>query len=170
MSKPDSEISSGTESPQAEAELPSEGRLGGVDFGTKRVGIATCDPSQNWVTPYETYTRQSDDLDLKYFSQVARDEALVGWVIGLPIHCDGEESQKSQEARLFGVWLSKATGLPHVFYDERFTTAEARRLLNASSMSGRKKKQNLDRIAAHLILSHYLNSSKQPSGGARGLD
>ena len=140
--------------------IPSVGRLAGVDFGVVRVGLATCDPSQTWVTPYDTYVRRSDKLDARYFVDFAKKERIAGWIVGLPIHCDGQESQKSAEARGFAKWLSQLTGLPFHMYDERFTTAEARRLLAETGLSPQKKKEKLDRLAAYLILNHYVDSQR----------
>jgi putative Holliday junction resolvase len=142
----------------SESELPQQGRLAGIDFGTVRIGIATCDPSQRWVAPLELYVRRNARLDGSYFLSLARQEQLVGWIVGLPIHCDGQESQKSAEARKFADWLYQISQLPVAMFDERFTSAEARRLLEAAPMSGQKKKQRLDQLAAHLILTHYLES------------
>lgn len=159
----------GSSSAEGHKSLPLEGKLAGIDFGTVRVGIATCDPSQQWATPLETYQRRNERLDASWFQKLHQEERLVGWVIGLPVHCDGKESQKSQEARKFAQWLSETTQLPYVLYDERFTTAEARTLLNQSAMSGKKKKQQLDQIAAYLILSHYLGN-RQSDAALRGLD
>ena len=153
------------------AELPTAGRLGGVDFGTVRVGLAVCDPSQHWVTPLETYQRRREALDAAYFVHLSKQEQIVGWVVGLPIHCDGQESQKSTEARRFAQWLSKLTSKPVALFDERFTTAEARRLLQQAELSPAKRKKRLDRVAAHLILSHYLESRhRSSSGNPLGLD
>ena len=60
----------------------------------------------------------------------------------------------------FGQWIAKTTSLPVNWVDERFTTAAAREMLNASSMSGKKKKASLDKIAAQVILSTYLESDR----------
>ncbi len=144
----------------ANTDTPSSGRLGGIDYGSVRVGLALCDPSQTWITPLATYVRRSVRLDGDYLAQLAGHEQLVGWVVGLPIHCSGEESLKSAEARRFARWLGERTGLPVALFDERFTTAEARQLLNETALSAKKRRQRLDGLAAHLILSHYL--------GARG--
>lgn len=141
-----------------QAQVPREGRLGGIDYGTVRIGIATCDPSQTWATPYDTYACRSPALDDAYFRDLVASQNLVGWVIGLPIHCDGQESQKSKEVRKFAERLANATSLPCCFYDERFSTREARRLLQDSGLGHQKKKSRLDRLAAHLILSHFLDS------------
>ncbi|GAB5405078.1 MAG: Holliday junction resolvase RuvX [Aureliella sp.] len=150
--------------------LPAVGRLLGIDFGTVRIGLALCDESQSWVTPLETYTRRNERLDAKHFVSIVSSESLVGIVVGLPIHCDGKESQKSQEVRTFCDWLLSATGLPIAHYDERFTTAEARRLLGERSLSAKAKKQKLDGVAAYLILSHYLDSNRNSPAPAAGLD
>ena len=144
-------------------EIPTFGKLAGIDFGTVRVGIAVCDPSQKWSTPLETYNRRNTRLDAKWFLELAKTEAIVGWILGLPVHCDGNESQKSKEVREFALWLHETTKLPYAFYDERFTTAEARNLLNQSTLSGKKRKQQLDQIAAHLILSHFLGNRESTS-------
>ncbi|MEM7558611.1 MAG: Holliday junction resolvase RuvX [Planctomycetota bacterium] len=140
--------------------LDNQGRLAGIDFGTVRIGIATCDPSQTWVTPLETYTRRGEKLDQAYFLKLSQDEDLCGWVVGLPIHCDGKESEKSQEVRKFCKWLHALSGLPYVLYDERFTTREARQLLQNAPLSGKQKKKRLDGLAAHLILTHYLDNER----------
>ena len=138
------------------SEIPLTGRLAGIDFGSVRIGISTCDPSQKWVTPLTTYTRRTDRLDQLYFCQLAGQEQLVGWIVGLPIHCDGKESLKSTEAREFSRWLEQISSLPVGLFDERFTTAEARRLLNQTYICAQKKKKKLDGLSAHLILTHYL--------------
>lgn len=141
---------------------PDSGRLAGVDFGTVRIGVATCDPSRTWTSPYDTYTRQSPESDSKYFIKLAKDNSIGGWVIGLPIHCDGNESMKSKEARQFAKWLSEETDLPVRFVDERFTTAMANRMLREADLTHKKRKKQVDKIAALLILETYLESSKQP--------
>ena len=151
-------------------EIPKQGRLAGIDYGTVRIGISTCDPSQQWVTPLATYTRRNDRLDEIYFSQLVEKVQLMGWIIGLPIHCDGKESQKSTEARRFASWLKQLSSLPVELFDERFTTAEARRLLNQTNISPQKKKKRLDGLSAHLILSHYLESRRNSKSHCEAID
>jgi putative Holliday junction resolvase len=151
--------------------LPGEGRIAGIDFGTVRIGLAVCDPSQRWVTPVATYPRRGEKKDAEFFTKLANDEQIVGWVVGLPLHLSGKESQKSTEVRLFASWLTGVTHLPVTLFDERFTTAEARRLLNETDMSPQKKKKRLDGFAAHLILTHFLERRglEGDSGNGTGL-
>ena len=164
------QIDKKTSNSQVSAEIPASGRLVGIDFGTVRVGLALCDPSQTWVTPLATYVRRSERLDGDYMAQLASQEQLAGWVVGLPIHCSGEESQKSAEARQFAGWLGGRTGLPVALFDERFTTAEARQLLDETALSAKKRKQRLDGMAAHLILSHYLGARDSRANDLPALD
>ena len=98
--------------------IPPQGRLAGIDYGTVRIGIALTDPDRILASPWETYSRKSPTEDEAYFLQLARDERLVGWVIGMPLHLSGEESQKSREAEAFGQWLENLTGLPVAYFDE----------------------------------------------------
>jgi putative Holliday junction resolvase len=149
--------------------IPSYGRLAAIDYGTVRMGIAVCDPSQTWVTPYETWNRQPQ-RELSYFQELVRRESLVGIIVGLPLHNDGRESQKSQEARSFALRLQKAVQLPVILFDERFSTSHAQRLLAETGLSKAKKKAKLDQIAAHVILESYLESSRKGSLPPQSLD
>lgn len=151
---------------------PTVGRLASVDYGTVRIGIAICDPSRTWTSPLETYTRRNELLDRKYFQTLTLREAIVGWILGLPIHCDGNESQKSLEVRDFAESLSCFTHLPVRFFDERFTSIQANRLLAEAELTRKKKKQRIDRVAAHLILEAFLESERNSNTNQRivGLD
>ncbi len=151
---------------------PVAGRLASVDYGTVRIGIAICDPSRTWAGPLDTYTRRTELLDREYFQSLVERESIVGWVLGLPIHCDGQESQKSTEVRDFAEWLTSYTNLPVRFFDERFTSILANKLLAEAELTRKKKKQRLDRVAAHLILEAFLEAERGANARQRpqGLD
>jgi putative Holliday junction resolvase len=146
--------------PTADSAWPQTGRLLGIDYGTVRVGLAICDPSQKWVSPLNTYQRRNEALDREYFLKVVREESVMGLVIGLPIHCDGQESQKSNEVRHFAVWLREVTGLPSQFADERFSTAQATRLLAPAELTKAQRKSKVDRVAAMIILESFLERNR----------
>jgi putative holliday junction resolvase len=141
---------------------PETGRLAGIDYGTVRIGVAVCDPSRTWTSPLETYTRRNETLDRTYFEKLTSNNQILGWIVGLPIHCDGRESQKSAEAREFATWLNHITDRPVRLFDERYTTALANRMLRDADLSHKKRKKQVDKIAAHFILEAYLESSKHP--------
>ena len=75
--------------------LPDEGRLAGIDFGTRRIGIAICDANQLMASPYDVCQRGSTLEDAAFFKKLVDEESLVGLVVGLPVYGSGDESQKS---------------------------------------------------------------------------
>lgn len=150
--------------------LPTTGRLAGIDFGTVRIGIAICDPAQCLASPFENYVRQDLSLDEQRFVRLVSEEEIVGFVVGLPIHTTGEESEKSREARDFADWLQLITGLKVGLFDERYTTKEAMSHLAFAGMSSRKQKQRLDMVAAQILLASYLESSRHGNPANEPLD
>lgn len=144
--------------------ITARGVLLAFDYGTVRVGLAVCDPDRLVASPLETYTRQNEAADAAHFIQVAHEHRAVGLVVGLPLHADGRESQQSREARVFGEWLALMTGLPVVFWDERFTTSLAEDALLGAKLTHRKRRERRDRVAAQMILQSYIDAGSPPEG------
>jgi len=138
--------------------LPSEGALLGLDYGTKRLGIAICNSDQTVAVPVETWQVRSPDKDLKHLRELIADYRAVGIVLGLPIRTDGTEGTAAAAVRIFGDWVAGATGLPLVYVDERYSSAEAELLIWRRGESPSKRKQPLDSLAAHVILQSYLDA------------
>jgi len=136
----------------------SPGRVAGVDYGPVRIGIALSDPDRTIASPLENYTRRGPALDAQRFRRLAAEEQIALFVVGLPIHLDGGESEKSREARRFGAWLAEATGVPVEFFDERFTSVEAEQMLLAADVTRRGRKKRLDMLAAQILLSAWLEA------------
>ncbi|MDX1945943.1 MAG: Holliday junction resolvase RuvX [Pirellulaceae bacterium] len=142
------------------AELPRQGRLAGLDYGTVRIGVAITDPDQRFASPHENYTRRDLAVDAAWLKKLAAEERLAGLVVGLPVHTDGHESQKSAEARRFGQWAGEQTGLPVAFFDERYTSSHAEALLQEAGLTSKQRKQRLDKLAAQIMLAAYLESAR----------
>ena len=141
--------------------LPKEGRLAGVDFGTMRIGVAVSDARQTLASPLDNYTRGAIDQDARYFQRLVKEEAIVGLVVGLPVHMSGDESQKSREARAFGKWLAEVTGLPVDFYDERLSSAIADDFLDIGQLNEKQRRKRRDMLAAQVILANYIESEQR---------
>jgi putative Holliday junction resolvase len=137
-------------------------RIAGIDYGTVRIGIATADLAVGIAGPYETYARRSERLDAEYFRRLAGEERIGRFVVGLPVHLSGGESQKSTEARRFGEWLAATTGVPVEYFDERYTSAQAEELLQGAGLTSKRRKARIDQLAAQIMLTAYLEA------GARG--
>ncbi|WZU48014.1 Holliday junction resolvase RuvX [Stieleria varia] len=140
--------------------FPQSGRLAAVDYGTVRIGIAICDPDRILASPYEVYPASGPSKDAAYFKTLVKEERVSGFVVGLPIHCDGGESQKSRECRTFARWLFEQTGVPVRLFDERFSTSAAKQRLSGGGLTRGRKKQRLDAVAALVLLESFLESSR----------
>ncbi len=140
--------------------FPTSGRIAAVDYGTKRIGIAICDPDWILASPLEVYNVRDAKRDSAYFVETTKLERIAAFVVGLPIHCDGGESQKSTESRAFALWLREATGCPVRMFDERFTTSAARQRMNVSGTFKRSNKRPVDAIAALVLLESFLEASR----------
>jgi putative Holliday junction resolvase len=145
-------------------ELPAAGVLLGIDYGTKRVGVAVSDRDQKFSSPLHNHQRQGAQGDTRFFRTLAEEYRPVGMVIGLPIHLSGDESEKSREARKFADWLSSVTGLPYCFQDERFSSFQAECLMSDAALTKKQRKDRIDKIAAQILLQNFLESRRARRG------
>src|SRR5262245_25385076 len=145
-------------------------RIAGIDYGTVRIGVALADTDVRIAGPYENYTRRSAALDSEYFKTLAREEQIGRFVVGLPVHLSGTESQKSTEARAFGKWLGETTGVLVEYFDERFTTAEADELLSARKLTKKQRQARRDQLAAQIMLTAYLESGGRGQESVESID
>ena len=150
--------------------FPTAGRLAGIDFGSVRIGVSVCDPQRTIASPFATYARRNPAADAGYFRDLAVEEQIAGFVVGLPVYGSGAESQKSLEAREFGRWLTRVTGKPVCFFDERYTTVEAHQALAVGKLRGKQRKKRLDMLAAQILLAAFLESSDETRQSLQPLD
>ena len=134
-------------------------RILAIDPGSVRLGLAISDTERRLASPLTTYTRRDPVQDALYFKKVVETEEIASLVVGLPIHEDGSEGAQAKAARVFGAWLQEVTGLPVVFYDERFTSFEADAALLEAGLTKKKRKARRDRVAAQILLQTFLDAS-----------
>ena len=145
-------------------------RLLAIDPGKVRLGLAISDAEHRIASPLTTYTRRDPECDGQYFRKVIEDEEVAAIIIGLPVHLDGREGEQAKAARVFGAWLQGVTGLPCVFFDERFTTFEAESALLEAGLTRKKRKARRDRVAAQVLLQTYLDSGSPGESKAGPLE
>ena len=133
-------------------------RLLAIDPGQVRLGLAISDTERRLASPLTTYTRRDPRQDALFLKKIIEEEEVGQIVIGLPVRLDGYEGEQAKAARELGVWLQEATGLPCVFYDERFTTFEAESSLLEAGLTKKKRKARRDRVAAQILLQTYLDA------------
>ncbi len=90
--------------------------------------------------------------------QKVKDTGAETIIIGLPLNMDGTESEKSRKVREFGAILAKKTSLPIVFWDERMTSMQAKRVMKELNKKTHRNKPLIDKISATLILQEYLKT------------
>lgn len=140
--------------------FPTRGRLAAIDFGTVRVGVAICDPDWILASPLAVIETRGEQPSAEEFRRLADEERVAGWVVGLPIHADGNEGIRSQQARQFARWLSEETRRPVRMFDERYSTRDASQRLQASGIKRRRAKPKLDATAAMIILESFLEACR----------
>ncbi len=133
-------------------------RVLGLDFGTRRVGAAVSDPGRSIATPLEVYERRDWSRDAAHYRHLIREHDVDKIVVGLPLHTGGGESESSTLARRWGAWLARETGLPVVFFDERYTTVEAEDVLRSAGLKPKARQAKRDMLAARLLLQNYLDA------------
>lgn len=133
-------------------------RILGLDFGTRRVGAALSDPRRLIATPLEVYERRSPERDAQHYRALVDDEGVDRIVVGLPLHTGGGEGESAALAREWGEWIGRVTGLPVVYFDERYTTSDAEDVLKAQGLRLKDRKARRDMLAARLLLQNYLDA------------
>jgi putative Holliday junction resolvase len=131
----------------------------GIDYGSKRIGLALSDPDGQLAMPFAVYQRQSARKDVRAIALVAVEQAVGVIVIGLPLHEDGTESASSRAVHDFVRELGSHTLLPIELLDERYTTLRAENTLRELGHDGRKIRSRVDASAAAIILQDYLDST-----------
>lgn len=135
-------------------------RILGLDYGSKTVGVAVSDATCLIAQPLETIERKQEN---KLRQTYARIEALIEEheagkiVVGLPKMMNNTEGPRVDATRAFAADLERRTGLPVIFVDERLTTVEANRILEATGVCVSGRKEHIDKMAAAIILQSYLD-------------
>jgi putative holliday junction resolvase len=144
-----------------------KGRLLAIDHGERRIGLALSDPLGMIASPAGFVQRRAGKR-LPIAELVRRAETLEarGFVVGLPLDGDGNETPRSAEARQIAAELERRTGLPARLVDERFTTAAALRTIRTLGGSTRDRKGDVDAMAATVLLQHALTLPDDPADGA----
>lgn len=130
------------------------GRYLGIDYGTKRVGLAISDGLALTARPLEVVPRTRIIARVK---DLVSDYDVTRLIIGLPTGLAGHEGEAAEGARRLGDELGEATGLEVVYIDERFTSRIAEEALLGAGMKRHRRRETVDKVAAAIILQAYLD-------------
>ena len=143
----------------------AEGRILGLDYGTKTVGVAISDPLLLTAQELETITRERPSAlrhTLVRIKQLCDDYSVGQIVLGYPRNMDDSEGFRCEDTLKFRDLLAKRVDAEIILIDERLTTVYADEILAESGVDRKDRKKYIDQIAAAIILQEYLdNLSKE---------
>jgi len=144
--------------------IPPTGRLLAVDWGEVRFGLALSDESQTIASPLTTLTRRRGKrFPMPAFLDLIAAHRPVGLVVGLPLTGEGAEGQEAAGARKLASLLGARTYLPVELVDERMTTTRALAVIREQGGSTRGRREDVDALAATVLLQHFLESRRHGS-------
>ena len=134
------------------------GRTLGIDFGSKRVGLALSDRLNLIASPYKTLNYISEKELIAQLKSIVYENNIEIFVLGLPINMKGEDTIQTKKVRNFKKLLS-GLGLPVIYEDERLSSISAKNSLVLQNIKTGHNKEAIDRTAAAIILQQYLDKS-----------
>ncbi|MFL6752846.1 MAG: Holliday junction resolvase RuvX [Sphingomicrobium sp.] len=134
-----------------------QGKLAGLDVGTKTIGLSICDAGWHFAGPAETVRRTKFTNDLQALRRFVERERVVGVVVGLPLSMDGSDSPRTQSVRAFARNLAPL-GLPLLLWDERWSTQAVERAMIEADVSRARRAEKVDALAAAHILQGAIDA------------
>ena len=133
------------------------GPLMGVDPGTKTLGLAMSDRTRLIATPIKTIKRVKFSLDAAELLKIYDERESVAVIVGNPINMDGSKGPRAQSVKDFCLNLLKIRDIPICMWDERLSTMAVTRTMLEADISRKKRKENVDKLAASYILQGFLD-------------
>ncbi|HEU5150565.1 MAG TPA: Holliday junction resolvase RuvX [Iamia sp.] len=143
----------------------------GVDWGTVRIGLATCDPDGILASPYGTIDQVRDLPRVRRdIARIVADEEIEIVVVGHPLSLDGSRGRAALAVEDQARALAAVLPVPVVLHDERLTTVTAHRLLAEGGVDGRERRRVVDRAAAAVLLQTWLDGGSPTHVTAASLE
>lgn len=137
-----------------------------LDVGDVRIGVAVSDPLGMIATPHSVIPADPEDEAIESIAVLVRELGVQYIVTGLPLNQHGEEGKQAAKVRAFNEKLQAAIDVDVVTQDERFTSAIVERAMAQAGVSAKKRKQQVDQLAAQQILQTHLDRRSVEKGSA----
>jgi putative pre-16S rRNA nuclease len=133
----------------------------GIDYGSRRVGVAVSDPMR--IIAQGAGTLANDEGLLGHLQKTIRDRGVTLVVVGMPYSEDGGKGAKAQEVDRFIERFKEHIRVDVETWDESLTSEEARQVMRQTGMKQklRRQKERVDEMAARLLLQEYLDRRKE---------
>jgi putative holliday junction resolvase len=151
-----------TEPPTEEVPIENltQGRVLGLDVGDRRIGVAVSDELGLTAQPVLTLVRKNRRQDLGSLARLVRKYGCAQVVVGNPLYMSGDISPQALKAQAIALSLQQETGVTVTLWDERLSTTEAHRHLDAAGRLPADRRAVIDQVAAVLILQSFLDSRR----------
>ena len=135
----------------------------GLDVGSKTIGIALTDEANIAAHPLTVLERAGNSGDSARIAALVAEHGVTDLVVGMPYELSGRIGHRARRVRELIAALRAALGAAVAYHeqDERFTTAEAERVLLAADVSRARRRQVIDQQAAALILQAWLDGGRR---------
>jgi putative Holliday junction resolvase len=136
-------------------------RILGIDYGSRRIGVAICDELGMTAQGVATLVRKNREADLAAIADLAGRHGIERIVVGYPLRLDGSEGIQCEKINRFIRRLEARLSLPVIRWDETLSTKEAEGLLRDHGVRPERRRALVDRVAASVILQGYLDALAQ---------
>ena len=141
--------------------LPVRKAVLGIDYGSRRMGLAVSDLSYTIATPYKILYRREISADMAELRKIMAEKEIGAVVMGLPLQMNGEEGEIAAEVRKFAAILEENFKFPVLLWDERLSSSAMENfLIKEADLSRKKRAKVLDASAAAYILQGVLDALK----------
>jgi putative holliday junction resolvase len=128
----------------------------GLDYGTRRIGIAVSDAEARLAFAVGTHTEGRDGSVLARLRALVAERGVSEVVVGLPLTADGRETEIAARARRFAGVVAETLAMPVHLLDERYSSQQAERIL-----AGRARpREDVDALAAEIVLQSFLDARR----------
>ncbi len=135
-----------------------------IDFGSRRIGLAVTDELGMTAQGLPTLHRTNKRNDFDHLRRTIKHYGVVEIVLGLPLRMSGSTGIQAEKVESFATELRARFKLRVHLFDERLTSVEANRVLRETDMSGRRRNEVVDQLAAVLILQAFMEFRKSHKG------
>lgn len=134
----------------------------GIDFGSKRIGLAVSDPDETISTPADTISACGTvSEDVQSIARWAEKHEISAYVIGRPLNMDGTVGRQARIVDRVARELAQAVNAPVELWDERLSSFQADEYLDQAGVTSAKRKTLRDALAAHVILQSFLDARRR---------
>lgn len=140
-------------------------RILALDIGQRRIGVAVSDPSGTLARSLTIIRRASRREDFAAIAELVREWEVGQVVVGHPRSLDGTVGRQARQVERYACALAKVLEVPVEFWDERYSTTEAERLVTEAGRKRPRDRHWIDAVAAAVILQDYLDASNSRDEG-----